>query len=324
MTSFRSVIGATILSCAATLANAQVIGIATNPQGSLYYSVGAAVAGVMQQKAGVAARVQPLSGSSSYTPLVNRGQVDFGLLNAVDVVNAYEGVDNFKDRKNPDLRLVGVLFDIQNGIAVPNDSPAKSIKDLKGLRISNRFTAQSTMQFVLDATLATDGLSNAEMIGFPVSDQFKGMQALGDGKVDAALSCFTCATAKEVNVALASRGGMRFLPMSDSPEAVAAMRKLFPGARSQVFKPLPAFTGITAPTRLMVYSAFLVSSTHASADMVYKTTKAIYENKSTLVAASPAMRSFAPDAMTEENVVPYHPGAERFYKEIGQWPPKKR
>ena len=324
MTSFRSVIGAAILSCAATTANAQVVAIATNPQGSLYYSVGAAVAGVMQQKGGLSARVQPQSGSSAYTPLVNRGQIEFGLLNAVDVVNAYQGIDNFKDRKNPELRLVGVLFDIQNGIAVPNDSPAKSIKDLKGLRISNRFTSQSTMQSVLDATLATGGLSSADMNGFPVSDQFKGMQALGEGKVDAALSCFTCGTAKEVNVALAPRGGMRFLPMSDAPEAVAAMRKVFPGARSQVFPPLPAFTGIAAPTRLMVYSAFLVSSTHTSADLVYKAIKAIHENKPMLLAASPAMRSFDPNAMSEDNVVPYHPGAEKYYKEIGQWPPKKR
>lgn len=324
MTSFRSAISAAILSCAVTMANAQVVAIATNPQGSLYYSVGAAVAGVMQQKGGLSARVQPLSGSSSYTPLINRGQIEFGLLNAVDVVNAYQGIENFKDRKNPDLRLVGVIFDIQNGIAVPNDSPVKSIKDLKGLRISNRFTAQSTMQSVLDATLATEGVSPADLKGFPVADQFKGMEALGDGKVDAALSCFTCATAKEVNIALAPHGGMRFLPMSDSPEAVAAMRKVFSGARSQVFPPLPAFTGIVAPTRLMVYSAFLVSSTHTSADLVYKTVKAIHENKPMLVAASPAIRSFDPNTMTEENVVPYHPGAEKFYKEVGQWPPKKR
>ena len=326
MTSFRHVfvIGAAILLCAATTANAQVVGIGTNPQGSLYYSVGAAVAGVMQQKGGLSARVQPQSGSSSYAPLVNRGQLEFGLLNAVDVVNAYQGIENFKDRKNPELRLVGVLFDIQNGIAVPNDSPVKSIKDLKGLRIANRFTAQSTMQSVLDATLVTGGVSNTDMTGFPVPDMFKGMQALGEGKVDAALSCFTCGTAKEVNVALASRGGMRFLPMSDAPDAVAAMRKVFSSARSQVFPPLPAFTGIVAPTRLMVYSAFLVSSSHASADMVYKTTKAIHENKSMLLAASPAMRSFDPKAMNEDNVVPYHPGAEKYYREIGQWPPKKR
>ena len=74
----------------------------------------------------------------------------------------------------------------------------------------------------------------------------------------------------------------------------------------------------------MVYSAFLISSTHVSADMVYKAIKAIHENKPMLVAASPSLNSFDPSAMSEESVVPYHPGAEKFFKEVGQWPPKKR
>ena len=324
MISFKSLIGAAALSCLATMAQAQVLGIATNAQGSLYYSVGTALAGVMQQKANLTTRVQPLSGSSSYTPLVNRGQVEFGLLNAVDVVNAYSGVANFKDHKNSDLRLVGVVFPIQNGIAVPNDSPVKSIQDLKGMRIPNMFTAQNTMVFVQDAILATGGLSTSDLKGFPVADQFKGMEALGAGKVDAALSCFTCATAKEVDVALASRGGMRFLPLPDTPEAMAAMKKVFSGARSKVFSPSPAFSGIATPTRLFEYSSFFVASTHVSDDVVYKATKAIYENKAALVATSAAMKGFDPASMVEANIAPYHPGAEKFYKEVGMWPPKSR
>ncbi len=52
MISFRSSLGTTILLCAATGANAQVVSVATNPQGSAYYSAGAAVAGVIQQKGG--------------------------------------------------------------------------------------------------------------------------------------------------------------------------------------------------------------------------------------------------------------------------------
>lgn len=324
MTTFRSVAGATIIACAATMANAQVIGIATNPQGSLYYSVGAAVAGVMQQKGGLTARVQPMSGSSAYTPLLNRGQIEFGLLNAIDVVNAYDGVENFQGRKNPELRLVGVMFALPIGIAVPNDSPAKSIKDLKGLRISAQFTAQSTLRAVQDAVLATGGLSTADMKPFPVPDIVSSMRALGDEKVDAALFPLGSGTGQEVNVALASRGGMRYLPLTGTPEALAAMRKVFPSAYSKVYEPSPGLAGIIAPSLQMVYSAFLVASTHTPADLVYKVTKAIHGNKPMLEAASPQMKSFDPGAMDEDSVVPYHPGAERFYREAGEWPPKKR
>lgn len=130
-------------------------GIAANPQGSLYYSVGAAVAGVVQQKAGFTARVQPMSGSSAYPPLLNRGEVEFGLMNAIDVGNAFDGILNFKGRTSPELRLVGVLFPITVGMAVPNDSPIQSIAEPKGQRVPSQLTSQSTIVFVQDAVLAT-------------------------------------------------------------------------------------------------------------------------------------------------------------------------
>jgi TRAP transporter TAXI family solute receptor len=308
----------------ATLAQAQVLGVATNPQGSLYYSVGAAVAQVMQQKADLTTRVQPMSGTTVYAPLLERGQVEFGMLNALDVVNAYSGLDNFKDRKHPALRLVGVMFALPIGMAVPNDSPVKAIKDLKGLRVPSQFTAQSTIRSVQDACLATGGLSTAELQQFPVPDYVKGMLALGDGKVDAALFGLGSSTSKEVNASLASRGGLRFVPLPDTPEAMAAMRKIFSSAYSKVYEPSPANTGIVTPTRIMVYSAFLVASANVSDDIVYKTTKALYNNKEMLAAASAILKSFDPKLMAEKSEVPFHPGAEKFYKEVGEWPPKQR
>ena len=322
--SLKSFMGAAALTCMTTIAQAQVIGIATNPQGSFFYSVGTAVAQVIQLKANMTARVQPMSGSSAFTPVVNRGEIEFGLLNSVDVTNAYKGIDNFKDRKNSDLRVVGVLFAIRNGIAVPNDSPAKSIRDLKGFRMPSLFTAQNTIAIVQEAMLATGGLSIADMKQVPVADDFKAMQALGEGRLDAAHSCFGCSAAQELNIALASHGGMRFLSVADTPEAIAAMRKIFPTAYTQVFQPSPAYPGVIGPTRLVAFSAFLLASTHVSDDVVYKVTKAIYENKEQLAATSAMMKGFEPNMMAEATFVPYHPGAEKFYKEIGQWPPKMR
>lgn len=323
MISFRSLLGAAILSCAATLACAQVVGIGTNPQGSFGYSVGSGLAAVMQNKGGLATRVQPMSGSSAYTPLVNRGQIEFGLLSSFDVVNAYTGVIDF-DRPNADLRLVGVVYALPLGMAVPNDSPARSIRDLKGMRLPSHYTAQRNSIFGQDALLATGGLSTADMKPYPVPDYVKGMRAVGEGKVEAAPFGLGSAAAQEVNVALASRGGLRFLSLSDTPEALAAMRKVFPTAYTVVFQPSPAFPGILGPTRIMVYSIFLVASAHVPADLVYRTAKSIYENKPMLEAASATLKTFDPKLMAEANQVPFHPGAEQFYKEAGEWPPKKR
>jgi len=278
----------------------------------------------MQQKSNLVVRVQPMSGTTAYAPLVNRGDIEFGLFNAVDIVNAYTGVHNFNNRKNPDLRLVGAVFSIKDGLAVPNDSPVKSIKDLKGMRMPSEFTAQSTVQLIQDAMLATAGLSTADMKPFPVPDYLKGIQALGEGKVDAALVAVGSAAVQEANIALAAHGGLRILPVIDTPEAVVAMHKVFSGVHTELFMPSPAFIGVITPTRLLVVSSFLVASIHTPDDVVYKATKTLFENKESLVANSSIMKSFNPDTMAEANVVPYHPGAEKFYKESGRWPPLTR
>ena len=324
MNTHKSLIVAIALLSFATLANAQVLGIATLSPGSSFFSVGTSIAGAMQQKGNLTTRVQPTSGSSVYIPILNRGEVEFGIASSLDVSNAYLGVKNFNNHKNTEVRLVGVVFAIPIGIAVANDSPVKSISELKGLRMPSQFTAQASLLLQQNAMLAVSGLSTADMTPYPVANYLKGMEALAEGRVDAATFCVGCATAQEVHVALASHGGLRFLPLPDTPEALAAMHKVFPSAYVKVFQPSPALAGVTMPTRLMVSSGFLISNAKVSADVVYKTTKVLYENKPMLEASTQYMKSFEPSVMAEANVVPYHPGAEKFYKEVGQWPPKER
>ncbi len=324
MISIKLFLSALILVSAAMAAEAQVVGVATLSQGSSFYSVGAGISGVMQQKANITTRVQPMSGPSVYLPILNRGEVEFAIAQALDVTNSYLGVEAFNGRKNSELRLVGLVFVMPTGIAVPNDSPIKSLKDLKGVRMPGQFTAQAVMRLLQNAILATAGLSTADMKQFPVADYLKGMASLGEGKVDAAMFCAGCAQTQEVNLALASHGGLRFLPLLDTPEAVEAMHKISPASSIKVFKPSPSLPGIIEPVPLIISSGFLMTSTHVPDDVVYKTTKALYENKPMLEASTQYLKTFEPSMMAEANIVPYHPGAERFYKEVGEWPPKKR
>ncbi|MEQ1731289.1 MAG: TAXI family TRAP transporter solute-binding subunit, partial [Vicinamibacterales bacterium] len=73
---------------------------------------------------------------------------------------------------------------------------------------------------------------------------------------------------------------------------------------------------------IMAYNIFFTTHEKMPEDVVYNLVKALHASKATLVSGHPIFNDFEPGRMTEEIGVPYHAGAIKFYKEIGQWPPK--
>ena len=73
--------------------------IGTNPAGSLFYSVASGLAKVISGAGPMQAMVQPYTGSSTFLPMLDNGELDFGIINAVDMGMAYQG-PKFKDRRS--------------------------------------------------------------------------------------------------------------------------------------------------------------------------------------------------------------------------------
>ena len=314
-------IAAALVAGVATAAQAQKVRvIASNPQGSIFYAASVAMGKVLDEKLKMQVRVQPMGGSSTYIPLLNRGEADFGLTNVDDARSSFKGTGNFK-RASPDLRLTMVAFPLTLGVIVPNDSPIKSIADLKGKILPWGYQAQTTGRVLQEAVLATAGLTMKDVKQVPTQSLFSGVDLLGDGKVEAAVISVGTGQGQQANVNLASHGGIRFLNMSSSPEAVAAIRKILP-ARPFMVQPAPFAVGIIGPTTVMAYSIFFSTNAKMPDDLVYNMVKMFHDSKADLVKGQPVFKDFDPNRMSEEIGVPYHPGAIKFYKEIGQWPPK--
>ncbi len=294
--------------------------IASNPQGSVFYSASATLGKVLTDKLKMEVRVQPMGGSSTYIPLLNRGEVDFGLTNVDDSVKAFNGKGGFS-RANPNLRLMVSSFYLTFGILVPVDSPVQKISDLKGLKIPSGYKSQVTGAVLQDAALATGGLTMRDLRGVPTPSLFSGTDMLGDGKVDAASLAVGAAQVAQANVNLKPRGGVRFLDLEDSPKSLAAIRKFLP-ARFVTVQPGGNRAGVIKPTKLIGYSVFFTTHAKMSDDVVYTLVKMLKDNKPALVQGTPVFAGFNPARMSEEVGVPWHPGAIKFYKEIGQWPPK--
>jgi hypothetical protein len=72
------------------------------------------------------------------------------------------------------------------------------------------------------------------------------------------------------------------------------------------------------------YGVNIFASTKTPDDVVYKLVKAMHANAGEFGKVFPPLRMFDKNAMAPVvEGVDYHPGAIKFYKEIGQWPPKK-
>jgi len=310
-----------VLALAAPAAAQGVYAIGVTQPGSLLYAGGAGVVKVLDEKLKMNARLQPYAGSSTYAPLLGRNEIEFGLINVDDAVTAYKGIDNYEGRPNPSLRLLNVLFPLPFGVLVAADSPIKTMHDLKGVRMPGQYVGMSTGRRLQDAVLASVGLSSADMRIVPVANLFQGVDALAQGRVDAASIGPGTAQVQVAHGALSGRGGVRYLSVDDSPEGVARMRAVM-SMRPIVMNPAPHLPGIVGPTKLIAYSMFFVANDKLSDDMAYRVVQALHANKELMVPSHPVLQGFDPARMTETSETPFHPGAIKFYTEIGQWPPK--
>jgi TRAP transporter TAXI family solute receptor len=107
--------------------------------------------------------VQPSSGTGTMIPLVNSGEIDIGFANTLELWDAFHGKGTFDKRPNPNLRTVAVIFPIKVGLFVRADSPIKTIKDMKGKTVSYGYTSQEVIKLTVDAMLATEGLTAADL-----------------------------------------------------------------------------------------------------------------------------------------------------------------
>lgn len=304
---------------AATAQAQQIRVIAANPQGSIFYSGSVAIGKLIDDKLKMQVRVQPMAGSSTYIPLLDRGETDFGLTNVDDAVSSYKGIGSFR-QPNANLRLIAAVFQLNFGILVPNDSPIKTIKDLKGKTMPWGYNAQVTGRVLQQAALASEGLTMDDVKQVPTQSLFSGVDLLGEGKVEAASLAIGTAQVQRANVSLATRGGVRFLNVASTPDAVARIRKHLPG-RPVMVQPAPHAVGIVAPTMVIEYSVFFSTHRNMADEVVYDVVKAIHGGKDDMTKGHPVFRSFRPERMTEEIGVPWHPGAIKYYKEVKQWPP---
>lgn len=314
----RATIALAALIAAACPAAAQVVGIGTNPQGTLFYNMGVALGKVVSEKTDLQARVLPIGGTTQLLPQIDRGETEFGLFSAIDMIDGYEGKGSYPEKPVRSLRAVAALGPLYFSLFVRGDSPAKTLADTKGMRIPSGFPAALVVLRATRGLLANAGYTMSDYVQQPVANLSQGAEAFKNGRVDLGVSSIGAAFLRELNQEVS--GGIRYLPISTQPDAVARMQKEVTVSYPVVLQPGPAYVGVREPTAVMAFDIYLATRDGTSPDLVAKIAAALFAHKNELVATFAGFRSFEPGQMAKEFPVPYHPGANKFYAEKGQRP----
>jgi TRAP transporter TAXI family solute receptor len=296
------------------------LSIVTTAAGSFTNNTGSAIAKVMVEKAGIKTTVVPQQ--SHGQEAVNDGSAELSLATISDVQQYVTGTVDWKGKgPKKNIRLIARIVPLRTAGFVRLDSPIKSLQEVRGKRVPTGFPAQRAVGRMILAQLATAGLTEKDVVAVPVRNIIASANDFMAGKID--VFWFALGSGKVRQVA-AKVGGLRALPISNSPEAIKAMNKYVPGSYTITLKPSKRIAEIRKEMPVMAYDLVFFTNKDASDDVVYKITKALYENKPTLASVFKALNGFQPKGMAKkfDDALVYHPGAIKFYKEKGMWPPK--
>lgn len=198
------------------------LSIGTGGTGGVYYPLGGALASRLSVSDSSRQYTAEVTGGSVEN--VNRilaGQIDLGFVLSVTAYEAYHGGPDFPTPATH-LRVVAPLYANLTHVLVSAASPARTIADLSGLRVSVGAAGSGTEQ-VSRQLLEIHGLGYDDIqpryLSFTESSA-----ALRDGAIDAAIMSVGIPAAAVLEAA--TTGSVRLLPIE--PEKMAELRERYP------------------------------------------------------------------------------------------------
>ncbi|HEX5129083.1 MAG TPA: TAXI family TRAP transporter solute-binding subunit [Usitatibacter sp.] len=287
--------------------------IGTGGTGGVYYPLGGGLAAAISKYVpGVEATAEVTAGSVANMQLIAAGKSELAFTMADTAWDAYNGLDKFKDKK-VGLRTLAVFYPNRMHVVTVEGTGVNKFADLKGKRISTGAPVSGT-EVMANRLLEALGVGSSDFTRERLSVA-ESVNALKDGKIDAFFWVGGVPTAAVSD--LASTPGKK-IKLIDHGDGAEPMRKKYGPIYVQNRILANAYPGETRETTNVDVWNLLVVPENMDEKLVYEITKTLFERKDDLVKVhkDAAFLNLA-NQMSGASPLPFHPGAQRYFKEKG-------
>lgn len=291
----------------------QFFRIGTGGTAGTYYPIGGMIANAVSQPGKIVATAQATSGSLGNVNGIVGGAMESGFSQSDVATWAQKGTGIFEGKPNvPGLRMIANLYPESLHIVVKKGSGFKSVADLKGKRVALDEPGSGTL-INARLVLAAYGLKESDIRPEYIKPNQAG-DKMKDGSLDAFF--FTGGAPAGAIAELATSGsGIELLPIDGAQaDSLRASSPFF--AVDSIAA--DTYKGVAAVKTLAV-GAQWVTSDKADTETVYQITKSLFsEATQKTLAAGHAKGKFITLQNAVQGVgIPYHAGAEKYYREAG-------
>jgi hypothetical protein len=301
------------LALAGPAAAEERLAIGTASTGGTWYPLGGGVANMINKYVpGYYASAHPSGASIENIRAVMKGNDALALSMPDAAFYAYTGQQAFKDKPQKGLRGLFSTYPIDIQIFVPEDSPIKTIGDLKkgGYQVAVGAPGSGT------EAMARYVLGVYDVTYDDIEEQFlsatETTAALKDGNIDVGI--VTLGTPAPTLVDLFTQRKVRFLDIE--PDVAAKINQDFPAYFPRTI-PAGTYSGMESPHHTLAWMGIFVVSQDMKEKLAYDILAAVFDHKDELNQVHAKFKMITLDSATDGIPVPLHPGAKKFFEERG-------
>ena len=290
------------------------VSIGTAPTGGAFFVVGGAIASVVgdnNSEAGWEVTAESTKGTQENIRRLASRELEFALANAAISYFAVRGEGAWKT-EHP-IRSVMTLAPNVGLFITPQSSGIRNIQDFAGKRIVVG-PAGAGFEYFLKPILSAHGITYEDFS--PLNSHYTGaVDLLADG---AAAAAFMGGAIPTPAVTYASTSqDIFFIPFDET--AKQSLFDTYPFFNAMTI-PADTYQGQTEPFASMnVGSMHLITAETVDEKTVYEFTKTLYTHRAEVVKIHKAGKAINPTNIVKNVGTPFHPGAIRYYQEIGIW-----
>jgi len=289
-----------------------LLSIATSSTGGSWYPAGGAIASIINKYVpGVEASAHPSAASRENIRLIEKKKTDLGMVMPDVAFFAHSGTDIYKDKKPAKIAGLFTFWGIDLLIIARADTDIHKIEDLKGKRVG--FGPPGSGSEVMSGKILGEyGITykdlKAQFISAPEQ-----ARALKDKSLDAAM--YTIGTPAAAFVDLCTLNKCRLIPIEK--EMMGKLLKKFPYYSSSVIL-AKAYPQIETDTPALKWVGLVVVSEDMDTELAYNILKNVSKDHlDEFMQCHAKAKGLTTEAMFTGMSIPWHPGAAKFWKELG-------